>query len=513
MSVISLLRSCRPLLCEMDALVSLAFSEYSDDWPRQAKGAYEGLFGSGEGRYRVHAEKAVKVRAPRNLDVPFAALIHPSNPDSGAYGGMSFVIFPQTSGEEEEASPALFGLGLGTRGLSPDEQILARPGHARKAQAICTWLNAEFGQGEVVAWAKDDPVRLDRAVPNHVRRQFAGYEAVLDRYGEEMYAIFAPPQDAEQSRRATDQALKAFLDLMFEERGESTLSGPSDEAHQIKQAYQSHFFPSLSMGDAADLLEERQYVILQGPPGTGKTRMALQLLEDAYQGRGTTIQFHPGTTYEDVIGGLAPVRTESHEGFGFRFEPQKGALMRAAEAAMEAAPRPYLLHIDEINRADLAKVLGEAVFLLEPEREIQASVDLAYDFGAPFGHTLRLPDNLHILGTMNTSDRSIAMLDIAIRRRFAFASLWPQMDVVENYSHEVMQQKFRELQEIFIEQAPDDAFHLLPGHSYFMGADQSRAIRKLQTELVPLLEDYRAQGYVAGFEDEIAAYIQTIESL
>lgn len=497
----------------MDVLVDLLFTTYDDDWPRRAEEAYESLFGSRGGRYRTYAKKAVKVRAPRNLDVPFAALIHPSNPDSGAYGGMSFVIFPQQPSGNSGTPPALFGLGLGTRGLSPDEQILARPGHARKAQAICTWLNAEFGQGEVVAWAKEDPVRMDRTVPDHVRRHFAGYEAVFDKYGEEMYAVFAPPNNADRSRRMADRALKAFLDFMFEERGESTLSGPSAEAKHIKQAYQSHFFPSLSLEDAANLLNERQYVILQGPPGTGKTRMALRLREETYRERGTTIQFHPGTTYEDVIGGLAPVRTEDGRGFGFRFEPKRGALMQAAEAARDVAPRPYLLHIDEINRADLAKVLGEAVFLLEPDRETRSSVDLAHDFGPPFGQTLRLPDNLHILGTMNTSDRSIAMLDIAIRRRFAFAALWPQMDVVEQHGHEVMQQKFRELQEIFIEQAPDDAFHLLPGHSYFLEADEPRAIRKLQTELVPLLEEYRAQGYVAGFEDEIAAYTQSIESL
>jgi 5-methylcytosine-specific restriction protein B len=156
-----------------------------------------------------------KVRAPK-ADPPFAALIHPSNPDSGAYGGMSFVIFPQEVDDGDGFQPALFGLGLGTRGLNPDERILARPGHARHAQAITEWLNAEFGDGAVTAWAKADPVQTTQSVPDHVRQQFAEYTSVFDKYGKEMYAFFAPPQGGDtmaEQRRAADRALKVFLDF------------------------------------------------------------------------------------------------------------------------------------------------------------------------------------------------------------------------------------------------------------------------------------------------------------
>lgn len=500
----------------MEELVDLVFAPYDDEWASRARDAYRSLFGSGGGRYRAYAEDAVRVRAPQNLDVPFAALIHHSNPDSGPYGGMSFVIFPQRSKNGDGAPPALFGLGLGTRGLNPDERILSRPGHARNAQAITEWLNTEYGDERVVAWAKDDPVRTSQSVPDHIRNQFTGYKSVFDKYGEEMYAIFAPPmepENAEKQREAASQALKAFLDFMFRERGETPLSAPQEEAERIKRSYQSHFFPSFTPESAASLLTERRYAILQGPPGTGKTRMALELLEATYDGRGRTIQFHPGTTYEDFVGGLGPAETNGGTDLGFRFEPQKGALLRAAENALDAAPEPYLLHIDEINRADLANVLGETIFLLEPEREHEAEVELAYNFGNPFQDRLRLPDNLHILGTMNTADRSIATLDVAIRRRFAFASLWPQLSVVQQRSVDLMIQRFRELQSIFINHAPDDAFHLLPGHSYFLADERESAVRKLRSELVPLLEDYLTRGYVAGFEGEIQSYVQTIESL
>jgi len=101
--------------------------------------------------------------------------------------------------------------------------------------------------------------------------------------------------------------------------------------------------------------------------------------------------------------------------------------MEAAALASGDLSRPYLLHIDEINRADLSKILGEAIFLLETETTRERVIQLPYDFGSPFHRSLNLPKNLHILGTMNSADRSIAIVDVAVRRRFAFVSAWPRM--------------------------------------------------------------------------------------
>jgi len=124
-----------------------------------------------------------------------------------------------------------------------------------------------------------------------------------------------------------------------------------------------------------------------------------------------------------------------------------------------------------------------------------------------------MPDNLHILGTMNSADRSIAILDVAIRRRFAFVKLWPQISVVTEHGGAHMREAFRRLLDVFTDHASDDAFALMPGHSYFLEADDSRAARALKVNLEPLLQEYLAQGYVAAFSEEIRAYIQWIESL
>ena len=206
---------------------------------------------------------------------------------------------------------------------------------------------------------------------------------------------------------------------------------------------------------------------------------------------------------------VSPADTKSD--LGFRFTPKKGHLIEAAEAASRSL-KPFLLHIDEINRADMSKVLGEAIYLLEADDATPREVKLGYDFGPPFGSQLQLPKNLHIVGTMNSADRSLAVVDVAVRRRFAFAKLWPQMSVVREGGCDLMQQAFRDLVSIFVEHASDEAFDLMPGHSYFLEKDETRAQQRLKVTLAPLLEEYLTQGYVASFAEPLRSYLQWIES-
>jgi 5-methylcytosine-specific restriction protein B len=187
--------------------------------------------------------------------------------------------------------------------------------------------------------------------------------------------------------------------------------------------------------------------------------------------------------------------------------------MEAAAQALANSANNYLLHIDEINRSDLGKILGEAIFLLEANAGTERRIVLPYDFGEPFHRSFFIPKNLHILGTMNSADRSIAIVDVAVRRRFAFVSLWPRMSVVEQHGCEIMQQAFKDLISIFIEHATDDAFPLVPGHSYFLETDVARAKQSLRVNLAPLLEEYLAQGYVGGFAEDIRGFLQKLRSL
>jgi len=485
-------------------LVEIVHTPPGADWSERNREAFGALFGAPSGRYRKDAEKLVAVRAPYfegDSGVPFAALIHPANPASGPYGGMSFVLFPA------EQDPCLVAMVVGTHGLAPDETILGRPGHARKMQAIARWLNRAYGEGRQVAWAKQDPTRVDIDMPEVIRRDWSGYRRVFERYGKVIYAVYRPSQD----RQATAQAIAAFLDVMFEERGQLPLAGYTSHAEEIRSAWFAHLMPSVSRQQVVELLNRRRFVILEGPPGTGKTLLAGQILGEEYGGRGRAIQFHPGITYENFVGGLAPIHADG--ALGLRFAPVPGFLMEAAAAALEQPDRPYLLLIDEINRADLSKVLGEAIYLFEPEPGFDRRIDLAYDFGPPFGRSLHLPRNLHVLGTMNSADRSIAIVDVAVRRRFAFVTLWPDSDVVARHGCDAAHHAFKRLISIFVEHASEEALALAPGHSYFLEKDESRLPERLRTELAPLLREYLAQGYVTGFAEEIRSYLQWLDSL
>jgi 5-methylcytosine-specific restriction enzyme B len=156
------------------------------------------------------------------------------------------------------------------------------------------------------------------------------------------------------------------------------------------------------------LLEMKPQIIFYGPPGTGKTYVAQRLAEAmaGADGHVEIVQFHPSYSYEDFVEGYRP----DPERGGFRLVD--GPLKRLAKRAIEHADVPHVLIIDELNRGNVAKVFGELYFLLE-YRGSKLSLQYSSD---PF----RLPDNLFVIGTMNTADRSIALVDAALRRRFYF---------------------------------------------------------------------------------------------
>lgn len=183
-----------------------------------------------------------------------------------------------------------------------------------------------------------------------------------------------------------------------------------------------------------DALYRRGQVILYGPPGTGKTYVA-KALTKALTGKAEAarrIQFHPSYTYEDFFAGYRP-RDKNGQ---LVFELAKGPLSRISEDARRDPDITHVLMIDEINRANLSKVFGELYYLLEYRDE---PIDLLYaGSGVDGGDTFSLPPNVVIIGTMNTADRSIALLDSAMRRRFSFFELHPDVppvaDILERWT-------------------------------------------------------------------------------
>ena len=169
------------------------------------------------------------------------------------------------------------------------------------------------------------------------------------------------------------------------------------------------------------LLEDKRQVVFYGPPGTGKTYVAQELAEYFAGEHGSLdlVQFHPSYAYEDFIEGFRPAVVDDQPGF----ELKDGPLKRIADRARSEPNAKHVLVIDEINRGNLAKVFGELYFLLEYR---DRAISLQYA-DQPF----TLPENLWIIATMNTADRSIALVDAALRRRFFFVPFFPDEPPVE----------------------------------------------------------------------------------
>ncbi len=452
--------------------------------------------------YQKHGEESIfrdaYSLAEGDMGVPWAGLIHPDNATSGPYGGTSVVWMPS------KENGSILTLVVGTKGLSPDEGILTRPGHRRRVAALRRYL---AGLG-IEGWTKPDPAALGVKVPEEVQRRFPGFEAAFKRYGHEFYCVAQVPQ---HDLAKAERVVQAFFDLYALERGWEVLKAAKDEFLAFESDLRSQVFPSADAAQVDQVLRSRRFVILQGPPGTGKTRLASQIAAEYFSSNAMTVQFHPAVTYEDFVVGLSPDPTDA----GLRFQVRRGWLLNAVEAA---AQQPFLLVIDEVNRADLGKVLGEAIYLFEAaeiggKEPRRVALPHAVD-----GHaSLSLPPNLYVLATMNTADRSIAPIDLAIRRRFAFVTMMPERQVVAAQANEGARRLatavFDRLSDVFIEHAPDDALDLLPGHSYFL-ADSEAALReRLRYELLPLLDEYLRQGFLGTATTELHAVRDFVDDI
>jgi 5-methylcytosine-specific restriction protein B len=468
-----------------------------DELGRKWQETLESIFGE---RYQARSGRAERVvLMPKNENISFAGFVHPDSPNSGAYGGMSLIWFPLPADDGQSAC-SLLTFVCGTRGISPDETILGRPGHSRHLGALRRYL---VRKTKCLVWTKQDPTNLNQQIPEIIKLRHQRFSSIFERYGNFIYAMVEVPTIPADAL----EVVKAFIDFYAWERNWSPLKGSKLEIDSFKNALRANLFPLIDQEQIVKLLLERRFVILEGPPGTGKTRLALKILNEEFEGAGFPVQFHPAVTYETFIAGISPM--VSGENLNFSISP--GWLVQAIRQSKQH--KKFLLLIDEINRADLGRVLGEAIYLFEP-REIsdtdgrKIKLPQALEDGT---EEIQIPENLYILGTMNSADRSIAILDLAVRRRFAFVSVWPDISILETQQDELALEAFALLQDIFAQYVPEESIVLLPGHSYFFAENKNELINRFRYELIPILKEYLYEGRLGSCESEILAYIDWLE--
>ena len=247
--------------------------------------------------------------------------------------------------------------------------------------------------------------------------------------------------------------------------------------------------------------------ILYGAPGTGKTyataEYALAIIENraidhsqktpeqrksvmdcyrAHEAKGRIVftTFHQSYGYEDFIQGLRPVSTPTG---GMEFEPVDGVFKRIADVARKHPDDNYVIIIDEINRANISKVFGELITLIEEDKR-WGEVN-AVQVTLPSGEMFSVPNNLYIVGTMNSADKSISLIDTALRRRFEFIEVTPDSSIVQD---PVLREVLEKLNASLVHEL--ESTDLLIGHAYFVGKSEIDLCAILNRSIVPLLYEY-----------------------
>ena len=349
--------------------------------------------------------------------------------------------------------------------------------------------------------------------------------------------LYLSKEEKSSAKEEKTETIKE-LGLFDNKEPNSTIKAFFDDFEKMILEHNGMYYNKLMMAQIkgfTQILSIKKNIILQGASGTGKTyntaALALSICgetipeshEDVMkryeelreEGRIGFCTFHQSMDYEDFVEGIKPKTTNGQ----ITYEVEPSIFKTMCKNAINKDSQNYVLIIDEINRGNVSKIFGELITLLEADKRIGATEEekkklhtiwltLPYS-KKPFG----VPSNLYIIGTMNTTDRSVGNIDYAVRRRFAFATLKADRQIlVGKYGEDAKQvQLFDKVSEFL----NDDKKHidmdfedLMVGHSYFMANNAEELKLKLEYEIIPLIEEYQKDGIINVKKEELGEEVK-----
>ncbi len=405
---------------------------------------------------------------------------------SGAYSDLCIVIFPSNEPEDKD-DRWIIALGVGSMGFKNDYDLASLPGTRRLFMKYLDSLS--FIKNDFMDIESSNGFTTfcnDNSIPNTLDNAVKNYGKVLL-----TSTIFDP-----NKHDAGDGIISKYLALYATLR-----QWPSSKSQRslVNSVLRITTPPTNDRKNIKDLIAKRKYIVLQGAPGTGKTRLAKMIPSNNDIVFFT--QFHAETTYSDFVYGIIPDVTAG----SLKYSPHEGIFVEAIKAASKNKDKKVYLIIDEINRANLANVLGPSFYLFEPTMtshnvRIEVCPELELDC---------LPENFYVIATMNTADRSLAVVDFALRRRFAWYTVFPQ-EITPDVGQYFCKDDFNAIADIFERYASDEELNLMPGHAYYIVSDDNHAEidNRLKYEIMPLIKEYLLDGMLSRAKDDFVNYFR-----
>ena len=448
--------------------------------------------------------------------------------DSGPYNGLSFVIFPERESEEEENGSenkkhhhCLAAICIGSSNLGADSELARSPMFRRSFYSLTKRVLSEqlFFKSQFDEISQPTPLLrnyLEKGHKDENENDFLFEEAMIattakyntGEYGGLLPAAMIVDYTKEDEYKLICSWLAQYAEWRnwaSSKKGYDKYNGKNRRAidDAIKEGRNDLKCPTVE--DVKEILDDRHFIVLQGAPGCGKTWTAKQIASKYFQDKTKFIQFHAETTYADFVYGIKPVLNREK----VAYEGNKGILLEILDLAINDPNNDYLLIIDEFNRANLANVLGPVFYLFEQnsggnnlklklgkwhnpadkdkKEEKENEDELVYD---------HIPKNLYVIATMNTADKSLAVVDFALRRRFSWVTLRPHKLGLPNFDEDL----FDKINLLFMKYATDEELNLQPGQSYFMDINNRKD--SILYGLMPLMKEYFNGGYLLPARDE-----------